>query len=265
VKLFAAAFGACCAASSPMKAAAAPVAPCKGETCSAEGDGVAMLQLREHQHLNLTSPGQKAAQCGVMGNDYKPGNDQCNWDGLVKCLSSALECGVDIALAIATDSEDDDDPVSELDPVKSCAGAVADCAKIPQSYPHFACNGGQSFCHTDFCATCCSPDTSQCLKNDFGATCARKNSVCKCAGGNPNSCCSKDGPGTGMNTGSFCGNDFHVGACNDPNYPWCCTNDSGMPSCCAEENLCNANAGVNPSCKAPSSNVPEPCASHHSH
>merc|ERR1719220_2142211 len=58
-----------------------------------------MLQVAKAPCCNESfgsSPGQRAAQCGVMGNN-DPGDDECNWNDLVKCLSEALKCGIDIA------------------------------------------------------------------------------------------------------------------------------------------------------------------------
>lgn len=78
---------------------------------------------------------------------------------------------------------------------------------------------------------------------------------CQCGpgSGDPNSCCSKchdsgnphsvpQCPGGGMNTGPFCGNDFHV---TEPNAcygetPLCCTNDVGIPVCCRLGQVCNS-------------------------
>merc|ERR1712113_400203 len=55
------------------------------------------------------------------------------------------------------------------------------------------------------------------MGNDWGADCAPPDQECTCGSGSgdPDSCCSKSGPGHGKNTGNYCGNDFHDEACFD--------------------------------------------------
>merc|ERR1712187_1021193 len=191
--------------------------------------------------------------------------DICNFDTFAQCLTEIFKCGEEW-LDKVFDAGDSDESVSDIPGLSdACSDAASKCAEIPQSYPHFRCQSGRTFCHTDFCATCCSPETTKCEMNDFGAACGATPTVCKCAvpeggAGNPDSCCSNGGPGNGWNTGSFCGNDFHVGACNDPNYPYCCNSDGGLPACCAQANQCNQLFSSDPPECMELVGHPEPCS-----
>jgi len=89
---------------------------------------------------------------------------------------------------------------------------------------------------------------------------------CQCGpgSGDPDSCCSKcqpspdkhnvpHCPGGGMNTGPFCGNDFHV---TEPNAcygdtPLCCTNDMGIPVCCRKGQVCHSPLTGDNECRDP--------------
>lgn len=223
--------------------------------------------------VTLANTYNEAALCGnVQGK-----TDTCKWGaataGWLKCLDAAFKEGVDIFETIAAvaagpeDVVDGADVVTVLKDIKGAAEIATACKGVTKSVVHLHCGGNGNpgsgrTCSTNFCATCCASGTTQCTKNDFGATCAPPPSqrVCEVGSGSGGRPCTDGGPHGAKNSGSFCGNDFHVGACIDPNYPVCCADNLHLPSCCPRGSTCGGNGGNG--CNVPSGwRGPPPCQS----
>jgi hypothetical protein len=171
---------------------------------------------------------------------------KCDASEVIQCVSCILKCGVEVVgeLIEGVSAIAAEQPEIDVADIKEFATTVQDCVScasacsLPVAQFNKECPS-TTHCSTDFCYTCCAPGANICVGNDFGQTCVTSQRQCICSSnsGNPNSCCSANGPGGGENTGNFCGNDFHTGACY-ASAPYCCTNDFNDPSCHTENGQC---------------------------
>jgi len=194
----------------------------------------------------------------IIGFDGYDNWTQCDTDEIIQCVSCIFQCGAEVVadvieLVAGAVAEQPEVEVADLDDWSQTAADCANCASVCQS-PTALFNSecpAALHCATDFCYTCCNNGADICVGNDWTQICTTSNRVCICSSqsGDPDSCCSNGGPGTGENTGNYCGNDFNAGACG-VDAPYCCTNDFGTPACCTTDQACVSPDTGNPYCSS---------------